>query len=40
MAYNLPSYYKRLVTELPEHNALMDARQSYRGLLQVFNYHS
>jgi hypothetical protein len=35
LARNLPDYYERLENELPIHNALNDARQSYRGLVQV-----
>ena len=36
-AHNLPDYFDRLPNELPVHHPLMDARQSYRGLVEVFN---
>lgn len=36
-AHNLPDYFDRLPNELPMHHPLMDARQSYRGLVEVYN---
>lgn len=36
-AHNLPDYFERLSNELPVHHPLMDAIQSYRGLVEVFN---
>ena len=39
-AHNLPDYFDRLPNELPIHHPLMDARQSYRGLVEVFNIMS
>lgn len=36
IAKGLPEYFDRLPNELPIHNALNDARQSYRGLIEAF----
>ena len=35
IAKGLPEYFDRLPNELPIHNALNDARQSYRGLIEA-----
>jgi hypothetical protein len=36
-AHKLPDYFDRLSNELPVHHPLMDARQSYRGLIEVYS---